>query len=85
MNETDESSLPGKTGISKLALASFLIGLLGLIIVYLRASYYRPWWSEYVARNVTFLFGIIGLLLGLAALRRISRRVAAIIIPVILL
>ena len=85
MNETEREILHVKTRISKLAVASFVIGILGLIIVFLRAAYYRPWWSEYIARNVTFLLGIIGLLLGFAALVRISRRLAAITIPVILI
>ena len=84
MSETERNSLFVKPKISKLAVTSLLFGFSGLVVIFLRVFFYRPWWSEYAARNVTLLLGIIGLIFGFAALMKISRRIAAIIISVIL-
>lgn len=77
MSEKEHSTKSSKLGTSKIAILSMLLGVLGLSIVILRVAVYRPWWSEFVARNVAGLLGIVGLILGFVALRRISKRIAA--------
>ena len=63
---------------NRLAIASLLVCILGIIIIVLRIGFYRPWWNEYVARSTVGLLGIVGLILGFVALRKISRRLAII-------
>ena len=62
------------------AIFSLLFGILGIIVILLRIFFYRPWWSEYVGRNVSFLAGIIGLILGIATTIKISKKFAAVTI-----
>ncbi|UCG56293.1 MAG: hypothetical protein JSU70_15665 [Phycisphaerales bacterium] len=62
-----------KARLPKLAIASMSLGILGVLILALRILTYRPWWSEFVGRNIIGLTGIAGLILGMAALARISR------------
>lgn len=59
-----------------LAIASVLVCILGIIVIVLRIGFYRPWWSEYVARSTVGLLGILGLVLGFIALRKISKHLA---------
>ena len=73
-----------KPNFPKPAIASVLLGALGISILVLRITLYRPWWSEFVGRNIAGLFGIAGLILGLGALVKISRPMAAITALVIL-
>ncbi|TKJ39559.1 MAG: hypothetical protein CEE38_02220 [Planctomycetes bacterium B3_Pla] len=70
--------------ISRLAMASIVLGALGLAVFAWRLLAYRPWWSEYLARNIVGLLGIVGLVLGHVALARISRRIATITLLVVL-
>jgi hypothetical protein len=70
--------------ISGLATASMVLGALGLAVFAWRLLAYRPWWSEYVARNIVGLLGIVGLILGYVALARISKRIATITLLVVL-
>jgi prepilin-type processing-associated H-X9-DG protein len=78
MNETEKVEQGQKPRISKLAIASLLFGILGFFIIVLRITAYRPWWSEFVGRNIIGFSGIVGLILGTVALARISRLMAAI-------
>jgi hypothetical protein len=73
-----------KPKVSKMAILSVLLGVLGFFIVVLRITTYRPWWSEFVGRNIVGLSGIVGLILGMLALARISRLIAVITSLVIL-
>ena len=84
MSEAENNTQRQKSKFSKLAIASVSLGVLGISILVLRITLYRPWWSEFVGRNVIGLSGIAGLILGMAALARISRRIAAITALVIL-
>jgi prepilin-type processing-associated H-X9-DG protein len=84
MNEAENNTQHQKSKFSKLAIASVSLGTLGISILVLRITLYRPWWSEFVGRNVIGLSGIVGLILGMAALARISRRMAAITALVII-
>ena len=74
--EDNKQNLKLKTKL--LAIASVLVCILGIIIIVLRIGFYCPWWNEYVARNVVGLLGIVGLVLGYVALRKISKHIAAI-------
>ncbi len=78
MSEIEKNIQCQKPRTSKLAIASMAIGFLGLFILVFRAVVYRPWWSEFVARNVVGLSGIVGLALGFAVLVRISKRIAVV-------
>jgi len=73
-----------KPRTSKPAVASVALGILGLFILVSRVVVYHPWWSEFVARNIVGLLGIVGLILGYVALARISKRIAAITLLVLL-
>ena len=84
MDEKESKSQSPNTQMSKMALASTLIGILGVSVTILRLGFYRPWWSEFVARNIVGLLGIVGLALGFVTLWRISKRIAAITLLVIL-
>lgn len=84
MSEADKVEQGQKPRISKLAIASLLLGILGFFIIVLRITAYRPWWSEFVGRNIIGLSGIVGLILGTVALARISRLMAAITSLVVL-
>jgi hypothetical protein len=78
MSEIEKNIQYQKPETSKLAKASLVIGFLGLFILVSRAIVYRPWWSEFVARNVVGLSGIVALALGFAVIARISKRIAVI-------
>ena len=84
MGERKSNSQSPKPKMSKMAIASVLPGILGISIAVLRLGFYRPWWSEFVARNVAGSLGIAGLVLGFATLRRISKRIAVITLSVML-
>jgi len=84
MSKTRTDAQGQKPKISKLAIASVLLGVLGFSVVVLRVTVYRPWWSEFVGRNIIGLSGIAGLILGTVALARISRRMAVITALIIL-
>jgi len=84
MSEGKNNTQRQKPNFSKLAIASVSLGTLGISILVLRITLYRPWWSEFVGRNVIGLSGIAGLSLGMAALALISRRMTAITALVIL-
>ncbi len=83
MSGREDNAQHQKLKTKKLAIASALVCILGIIIIVLRIGFYRPWWNEYVARNVVGLLGIAGLVLGFIALRKISKRVATITLLVI--
>ncbi|MBN1974767.1 MAG: hypothetical protein JW787_14095 [Sedimentisphaerales bacterium] len=89
MSRLEHTSEIEKPNFSKLAMLSLLFGIMGIAVILIRAFFYRPWWSEYIARNVSFLAGISGLIPGFAALVSISRRYARItffiILPLIIL
>ena len=78
MSEIGKNTQGQKPKISKLAMASVSLGVLGVLTLAWRILFYRPWWSEYVSRNIVGLSGIAGLVLGVIALVRISRLMAAI-------
>ncbi len=84
MSEIGKNTQGQKPKISKLAIASVSLGVLGVLTLAWRILFYRPWWSEYVARNIVGLSGIVGLILGYVALARISKRIAAITLLVLL-
>jgi|WetSurMetagenome_2_1015567.scaffolds.fasta_scaffold231703_1 hypothetical protein len=58
-----------KPKISALITASVLAGVVGIFILIIRANFYRPWWSEYFARNLELLFGMSGLICGYLAIK----------------
>jgi len=78
MSGREDNAQHQKLKTKKLAIAPLLVCILGIIIIVSRIVFYRPWWSEYVARNTVGLLGIIGLVLGFVALRKISKRMATI-------
>jgi prepilin-type processing-associated H-X9-DG protein len=78
MSRIEDNKQNQKLKTKLLAIASLLVCILGIIIIVLRIGFYRPWWNEYVARNIIGLLGIVGLVLGFVALRKISKRIAAI-------
>jgi len=84
MSETENNAQHQKQKTSKLAIASVLLGILGIFILVSRAMFYLPWWNDFVGRNVIGLSGTIGLILGMVVLARISRRMAAMISLVVL-
>lgn len=84
MSEKENTNQNQKSKVSKLAITSLLFGNLGITVLFVRAIYYRPWWNEYVARNVIFISGIIGVILGFIVLRKVSKRTSAITLFIIL-
>jgi len=78
MSERENNEQHQKLKTRLLAIASVLVCILGIIIIVLKIAFYRPWWSEYVARNAVGLLGIIGLVLGFIALRKIPKRLGII-------
>ena len=78
MNRIEDNKQNQKLKAKLLAIASVLVCILGIIIIVVRIVFYQPWWSEYIARNIIGLLGIVGLVLGFVALRKISKRIAAI-------
>ncbi len=83
MTETWKDNTSRVPGTGGLAVASVSLCFLGLAVIAWRLLAYRPWWSEYVARNATHLLGIVALIFGLAALAGISGRIATIVLVVI--
>jgi len=83
MSGREDNTQHQKLKTKKLAIASVLICILGIIIIVLRIVFYRPWWSEYVARNTVGLLGIVGFVLGFVALRRVSERMSKMTLLVI--
>jgi len=73
-----------KGRFSKLAIASVSLGVLGVLVLALRIPVYDSWWSEFIGRNIIGLSGIVGLILGIAALGGIHRPIAAITSLVVL-
>ena len=73
-NDTKHS----KARFSTLAIASVSLGVLGLLVLALRIPVYDSWWSEFAGRNIIGLSGIVGLILGMMAVARISKRMAGI-------
>jgi hypothetical protein len=61
-----------KQKYSKISILSLLLGILGIAVIFIRAFFYRPWWSEYVARNATVMAGLVGMIIGIAAIIKIS-------------
>lgn len=84
MSEIANNTQCQQSKISKLAITSILLAIVGIFVIFLRVGAYRPWWSEFVARNIIGLSGIVGLLLGMAALARISKPMGVKILLVIL-
>jgi hypothetical protein len=76
MSEREDNAQYQKLKTKMLAIVSLLVCILGVTIVVIRIVFYRPWWSEYIARNTVGLLGIIGLVLGFISLRKISKRLA---------
>ena len=85
MSEAENNTQRQKSKFSKLAIASMSLGTLGISILVLRITLYRPWWSEFVGRNVIGLSGIAGLILGTMALAGISKIMAFILASLIFL
>lgn len=84
MGEEESNTQSPKSKISKMAITSVLLGILGVSVGVLRLGFYRPWWSEFVARNISALLGIVGLILGFVVIWKFSRRIAAIALLVVL-
>ncbi|MHC4677588.1 MAG: hypothetical protein ACYTEK_02725 [Planctomycetota bacterium] len=84
MGERKGNTQSPEPKISRMAIASALVGILGTFVIVLRIGFYRPWWSEFAARNVVGLLGIVGLALGFVTLWRVSKRIAAIALLVLL-
>lgn len=84
MSETENNTQYKKPKKNKMAIAAVFVGILGILILVLRVTVYRPWWSEFIARNIVGLLGIIGLVMGLAALASISKRITVITLLILL-
>jgi prepilin-type processing-associated H-X9-DG protein len=78
MSGRENNAQHQKLKINKPAVVSIFVCFLGIIIIVLRIVFYRPWWSEYVARNTVGMLGIVGLVIGFISLRKISKRLAII-------
>ncbi|MBN2595126.1 MAG: hypothetical protein JXA81_16605 [Sedimentisphaerales bacterium] len=78
MSRREDNKQNQKLKTKLLAIASVLVCILGIIVIVLRIGFYRPWWSEYVARNTVGMLGIVGLVIGFISLRKISKRLAII-------
>ena len=50
INEKNHSGIHNNA--LKLIAISFLAGTLGISVLLISANFYRPWWNEYVARNL---------------------------------
>jgi prepilin-type processing-associated H-X9-DG protein len=84
MSDTEDNIQDKKPQKSKMAIAAVLFGILGILILVLRVVVYHPWWSEFVARNIVGLSGIIGLVMGIVVLARISKRIATITLLILI-
>lgn len=84
MNETQNNEESRRPGISVFAVASMTFGVLGLAVLAWRLLAYRPWWSEYVARNGIAVLGFAGVIMGGLALAEISKRIATIVVTIAL-
>ena len=83
MNDENNSEIRNKA--STLIAVSVIAGILGISVLLIRANFYRPWWNEYVARNLELLFGIIGSITGYLAVKRTYGRKAYFTLGIILL
>jgi hypothetical protein len=68
MSEKPNRTQHQKQKTSRPAIASVLIGILGISILVVMAAYYRPWWCEFAGRNIVGLSGIIGFILAATSL-----------------
>jgi len=82
---SDENNSETRKKLSTLISVSVIAGILGISVLLIRSNFYRPWWSEYVGRNLELLFGIIGLIAGYLAIKRIYGRKAYLTLGVIIL
>ena len=63
---------------------SFIAGIIGICILLIRANVYSPLLSEFLARNLEFLFGICSLIAGYLAVKRMYGRKANFTLGIIL-
>ena len=68
MSRKPKHAQRGKLRTSKSAVASVLVGILGISVLVVMAAGYRPWWSEFAGRNIVGLSGIIGFLFAAVSL-----------------
>jgi len=73
MNKPEDISKKGILNISGLITITFSTVILGICILIIRSFFYRPWWSEYVVRNLELLFGIICVITAYLIVKRIYR------------
>lgn len=85
MSKEEEISEDTKPNISRLIVISFSAGIFGICVLLIRANFYRPWWNEYIARNLLLLFGLIGLITGYLVIRKTYGRKTYFTLGIILL
>jgi len=73
MNETNIKSQGQKPKISKLAIASVSLGIVGFFMLFFTAIIYEPRWIRVLYQNIDAPPAIAGLVFGLAALVRIKK------------
>lgn len=73
MSETETDSHGQRAKISRLAIASVSLGVLGFLILYFRDVIFHPRWARVLIWHIMGLLGISGFVLGVAALVRIKR------------
>ncbi|MBN1974768.1 MAG: hypothetical protein JW787_14100 [Sedimentisphaerales bacterium] len=85
MSNTEDISEIEKPKVTALITTSVLACIFGIAILIIRAIFYRSWWSEYVARNLGLLFGMIGLITGYLAVKKMYGRKAYFTFGIIIL
>jgi hypothetical protein len=74
MSETEDNAEIKQPKVSALIITSVFSNIAGISILIIKANFYRPWWNEYIARNLLLLFGMIGVITGYIAVKRIYGR-----------
>jgi hypothetical protein len=73
MNDENNSEIK-QPKVSALIITSVFSNIAGISILIIKTNFYHPWWNEYIARNLVLLFGMIGVITGYIAVKRIYER-----------